>query len=470
MNYPKLSAEKSAGYKSGKKITKWRKKMKVTDFMNEITSSHHIDADLYSKFNVKRGLRNADGTGVLVGLTRVGDVVGYSIEDGKKVAIDGKLFYRGIDVENIVAAAKKDSRFCYEETVYLLLFGSLPDKKQLEDFTGLLGSFRTLPENFAEDSILKAPSNDIMNKLARSVLTLYSYDEDPENQSAENVLRQSLELIARFPTIAAYSYMAKKHYFDQESLFIHLPESTCSSAETLLSLIRPDQKYSRYEAELLDLALVLHAEHGGGNNSTFAVHLVSSSDTDTYSAIAAGLGSLKGYKHGGANVKVMGMMEDIKQNVRQWDDEKEVTAYLEKILNGKAYDGTGLIYGQGHAVYTKSDPRTFLLRDKAEALAEEKGLLKEFNLYRLIERLTPEVFRKVKGYDKDICTNVDFYSGYVYRMLGIPSDLYTPIFAVSRVAGWCAHRLEEIISGGRIIRPAYKCVQEHLEYTAMETR
>ena len=440
------------------------------DYLSKITGNDYIDAGLYGKYNVKRGLRNADGTGVLVGLTRIGDVHGYIIDEGEKVPIDGKLYYRGIDVESLVSNAAKEGRFCFEETIYLLLFGQLPDKKQLEDFTALIGNSRPLPKNFAEDSIMKAPSRDIMNKLARSVLTLYSYDEDPENQSAENVLRQCLELIARFPTIVAYSYMAKKHYFDHESLFIHLPEPGCSSAEAMLSLIRPDQKFTRFEAELLDLALVLHAEHGGGNNSTFAVHLVSSADTDTFSAIAAGIGSLKGFKHGGANIKVMGMMDDIKRNVKRWESEEEVAAYLGAILRGEAYDGSGLIYGQGHAVYTRSDPRTILLRDKASALAEEKGLDKEFNLYRLIERLAPEVFKKIKGSSKDICANVDFYSGFVYKMLGIPDDLFTPIFAVSRVAGWCAHRMEELVSGGRIIRPAYKCVQPRLGYTELGKR
>ncbi|GHV50139.1 citrate synthase [Spirochaetia bacterium] len=440
------------------------------DYVAGLTGNDYIDVDLYNKFNVKRGLRNADGTGVLVGLTRIGDVHGYIMDEGEKVPVDGKLYYRGIDVEKLVAAAAREKRFGFEETVYLLLFGALPNKKQLEDFTALMGNNRTLPSNFAEDSIMKLPSRDIMNKLARSVLTLYSYDEDPENQSPENVLRQCLELIARFPTIVAYSYMAKKHYFDHESLIIHLPEAACSGAETILSLIRPDQKYTRLEAEILDLALVLHAEHGGGNNSTFAVHLVSSADTDTFAAITAGIESLKGFKHGGANIKVMGMMEDIKKNVKLWESEEEVSAYLESILRGEAFDGSGLIYGQGHAVYTRSDPRAILLRDKAAILAEEKGLVKEFNLYRLIETLAPEVFRKVKGSDKEICTNVDFYSGFVYTMLGIPSELFTPLFAVSRVSGWCAHRMEEIISGGRIIRPAYKCVQPRLEYIPMEKR
>jgi citrate synthase len=302
------------------------------------------------------------------------------------------------------------------------------------------------------------------------VLTLYSYDEDPENQSPENVLRQCLELIARFPTIVAYSYMAKKHYYDHESLIIHLPEAANSTAEAMLSLIRPDQKFTRLEAEILDLALVLHAEHGGGNNSTFAVHVISSADTDTFSAITAGIQSLKGFKHGGANIKVMGMMEDIKKNVKNWESEDEVRAYLTSILKGEAFDGSGLIYGQGHAVYTKSDPRAVLIRDKAALLAEEKDLLKEYNLYRLIERLTPEVFKKVKHSTKDICANVDFYSGFVYKMLGIPSDLYTSLFAISRVSGWCAHRMEEIVAGGRLIRPAYKCVQPRLDYTPLNER
>jgi len=442
----------------------------LNEHLAEITGNDYIAGELYTKFNVKRGLRNADGTGVLVGLTRVGDVHGYIIDEGDKIAVPGKLYYRGIDVEDIVRAAANEGRFCFEETVYLLLFGKLPTKEQLDNFHALTSEFRTLPKNFAEDVILKTPSRNIMNKLASSILALYTYDKDPENQSPENVLRQCLELIARFPTIVAYSYMAMKHYFHKESLVIHQVDPSCSIAETLLSLIRPDQKYTQYEAQLLDLALVLHAEHGGGNNSTFTVHVISSSDTDTYSTIAAGIGSLKGFKHGGANAKVIEMMDDIKKNVKNWESEHEVAEYMEKILKGKAYDGTGLIYGQGHAVYTITDPRASLLRDKAESLAEEKGLIKEFNLYRLIEKLTPSVFKQVKGSDKDICTNVDFYSGFVYKMLGIPPELNTPIFAVSRAAGWCAHRLEEIIAGGRIIRPAYKCIQMRRLYTEIDKR
>ncbi|GHT83868.1 citrate synthase [Spirochaetia bacterium] len=442
----------------------------IKDYLSEITGNDYIDSDLYPKFNVKRGLRNADGTGVLVGLTRVGDVHGYIMDEGEKTPVAGKLFYRGIDVEVLAANAAAEGRFGFEEAVYLLMFGILPNRDQLDKFSALLGEKRALPANFAEDSIMKAPSRDIMNKLGRSVLTLYSWDDDPDNLSPENVLRQCIELIARFPTIAAYSYMAKKHYYDHESLIIHLPASSCSTAESLLSLIRQDQQYTKLEAEILDLALILHAEHGGGNNSTFAVHLVSSADTDTYAALTTGINSLKGFKHGGANSKVIGMMEDLKKRVKRWDNVGEVADYLGDILRGEAYDRSGLVYGIGHAVYTISDPRAVLLRNKAAVLAEEKNLMDEFNLYRLIERIVPEVFKKIKGSDRDICTNVDFYSGFVYGMLGIPLELYTPIFAVSRVAGWCAHRMEEIVAGGRIIRPAYKCVQKRLDYAPISMR
>ena len=440
-------------------------------YVSRLKENNHFDLELYNKFNVKRGLRNADGTGVLVGLTRVGDVQGYVIDENQKVvAVPGKLFYRGIDVEEIVDSAVKENRFAFEETIYLLIFGQLPTKQELDEFASLIGNNRALPKYFAEDCIIKTPSQDIMNKLARSVLTLYSYDDTPEDMSVENVLRQCLELIACFPTIVAYSYMAKKHYFDHDSLIIHRPEPSNSTAEDVLAMIRPDKKYSRLEAEILDLCFVLHAEHGGGNNSTFSVHLVSSADTDTYSALSAGIGSLKGYKHGGANIKVMGMMEDIKKNVKNWEDRGEVADYLTTMLQGKAFDGTGLIYGQGHAVYTVSDPRATLLREKARFLAEERGMLDEFNLYHSIEELTPEVFTKFKGGGKTICTNVDFYSGFVYKMLGIPDEVYTSLFAISRIAGWCAHRMEEIISGGRIIRPAYKSVQPRVDYVKMSKR
>ncbi|MCL2411200.1 MAG: citrate/2-methylcitrate synthase [Treponema sp.] len=444
--------------------------MELKKHLNEISSDNYIAPELYNKFSVKRGLRNEDSTGVLVGLTRIGDVHGYEIIDGKKTAVPGKLFYRGIDIEEIAAEASANNKFSFEETIYLLMFGKLPTQTEFDDFYSLLVKNRPLPQNFVEDVILKAPSSSIMNKLASSVLALYPYDENPEDLSPENVFRQCIELVARFPSIAAYSYMSKKHNFDQGSLIIHQIDPALSAAETILSLIRPDQKYTEYEAQLLDLALVIHAEHGGGNNSTFTIHVVSSADTDTFSAIAAAIGSLKGFKHGGANAKVIEMMNDIKENVKNWESEKEVSDYLEKILKGEAFDGTKLIYGMGHAIYTITDPRANLLRDKAKALAEEKGMMKEYNLHCLIEQVVPSVFKKVKGSDKEICTNVDFYSGFVYRMLGIPEELNTPIFAVSRIAGWCAHRLEEVVAGGRIIRPAYKCVQSQLKYTNINER
>jgi citrate synthase len=443
----------------------------IHDYVANIERNDDIDFSLYDKYNVKRGLRNADGTGVLVGLTRVGDVKGYEMRDGVKVPIDGKLFYRGVDLEDIVSHAAAEHRYAFEETAYLLMFGSLPNTEQLESFCRILGENRPLPPNFAEDNIMKSPSRNVMNKLARAVLTFYSSDKLPEDQSPENVLRQCIEIVARFPTILAYSYMAKKHYFDGESLILHFTDEKQHTAETILSLIRSDQRFTREEAELLDLALVLHAEHGGGNNSTFSVHLVTSADTDTYAAISCGINSLKGSKHGGANYKVMRMMEDIKNNVRRWDNEGEVAAYLAKILRRETFDRSGLIYGQGHAVYTKSDPRAILLRNKAADLVNEKHLSDEFSLYRLVERLVPEVFRQVKpGAKKDLCTNVDFYSGFVYKMLGIPEELYTPLFAASRITGWCAHRLEEIVAGRKIIRPAYKCVQDPVEYTKLENR
>jgi citrate synthase len=443
----------------------------IRDYVANIERNDDIDFSLYDKFNVKRGLRNADGTGVLVGLTRVGDVKGYEMRDGVKVPIDGKLYYRGIDLEDIVANAVAEGRYAFEETAYLLMFGSLPNAEQLEGFCRILGENRRLPPYFTEDNIMKSPSRNVMNKLARSILTLYSWDKHPEDNAPENVLRQCIEILARFPSIVAYSYMAKKHYFDGESLVLHFTDEKQQTAETILRLIRPDQNFTREEAELLDLALVLHAEHGGGNNSTFSVHLVTSADTDTYAAISCGINSLKGAKHGGANYKVMRMMEDIKQNIRYWDDEGEVADYLVKILKGEAFDHSGLIYGQGHAVYTKSDPRAILLRNKAADLVNEKHLSDEFNLYRLVERLMPEVFRRVKpDAKKNLCTNVDFYSGFVYKMLGIPEELYTPLFATSRVAGWCAHRLEEIVAGRKIIRPAYKCVQEPADYIKLDKR
>ncbi len=439
---------------------------KLIEFIRE---NYTIESDLYEHFNVKRGLRNSDGTGVLVGLTSIGEVRGYIIDENEKVPVDGRLYYRGINVEEIVRSCISQNRYGFEETVFLILFGVLPTESQLKDFTELLGRMRTLPDGFTEDMILKAPSHNIMNKLARSVLACYSYDSNPDDLSIENVLRQSIKLIARFPTMIAYAYQAKSHYYDKNSLFIHKPQSNLSTAENFLYLTRADNKYSQLEAQLLDMALILHAEHGGGNNSAFSTHVVSSTGTDTYSAISAAVGSLKGPKHGGANAKVMGMMDDIMLHVKNWEDEGEVADYLTKIMKGEAYDGAGLIYGMGHAVYTVSDPRAILLKERAELLAEEKGMLDEFNLYRLIERISPEVFEKCKG-GKVISANVDFYSGFVYKMLNIPPELYTPIFAMSRIVGWCAHRIEEIYANGRIIRPAYKSICMRRKYAPLDER
>ncbi|MFI3258038.1 MAG: citrate/2-methylcitrate synthase [Spirochaetales bacterium] len=429
-----------------------------------------IDSNLYNTFDVKRGLRYNDGRGVLVGLTRVGDVVGYEMIDGKKTPVDGKLIYRGYNIAELIADAEVRNEYGFEQTVYLLLFGELPNESQLREFTAFLGSKRTLPDNFTEDMIMKAPSPDIMNKLARAVLASYSYDDNPEDTGIENNLRQCIELIARFSTLTAYAYQAKRRYYNNQSMYIHNPKENLSTAENLLRLIRPNKEYSPAEAALLDLSLILHAEHGGGNNSTLSVHVLSSADTDTYSAIAAAVGSLKGRRHGGANSQVMNMMDDIKKNVKDWSNEKEIADYLRKILRKEAGDGSGLIYGQGHAVYTVSDPRTILLRNKAESLAREKNCSDEYGLYKIIEHLAPKIFAEEKKSDKQICTNVDFYSGFVYSMLNIPRDLFTPIFAVSRIAGWAAHRLEEIISGGRIYRPAFKNVFDERSFIPMEKR
>jgi citrate synthase len=431
---------------------------------------NRIPMELYQKYSVKRGLRNEDGSGVLVGLTEIGDVHGYIIDEGDIIPDEGRLIYRGINIMDLVAGVQRESRSGFEETAYLLLFGDLPNSRQLEQFSALLTECRALPESFTEDNILKHPSHDVMNKLARSVLVLYSYDPNPDDVSLGNVLRQSIELIARMPTLAAYGYMAKRHYFDGHSLFIHNPRKDLSTAENLLHLMRPDSRYSKLEAETLDLALVLHAEHGGGNNSTFTVRVVTSSATDTYSAMSAGIGSLKGPLHGGANLKVQDMMEDIKANVKDWKDEQEVRAYLSKILRREAFDRAGLIYGVGHAVYTLSDPRAVLLQEKAADLAVEKGLETEFGLYRIIARQAPELLKKEKNSSKVVAANVDFYSGFVYQMLNIPKEMYTPIFCIARTAGWAAHRIEELVSGARIIRPAYRDVLKNRSYLPLGQR
>lgn len=429
-----------------------------------------INPDLYKKYDVKRGLRNANGTGVLVGLTRIGDVVGYELKDGEKIAIPGRLIYRGYNVEDLIKDAEQNKQFGFEQCAYLLLFGELPTKEKLERFTSYLGECRILPENFTEDMIMKAPSQDIMNKMARGVLASYSYDDDPENKSVGNVIRQCIQLIARFSTLAAYGYQAKRRYYDNKSMFIHNPKADLSTAESFLRLIRADKSYSRLEAETLDLALILHAEHGGGNNSSLTVHVVSSADTDTYSAIAAAVGSLKGSRHGGANIRVVEMMDELKANVKDWSSEKEVSDYLYKIARKDAYDKSGLIYGMGHAIYTISDPREILLKAKAKELAKEKGFMEEFELYNMIERLAPSIIQEVHKSDKKVCANVDFYSGFVYTMLNIPRELFTPIFAISRIAGWSAHRIEEIVSGGRIYRPAYKNVSPERDFVPLANR
>lgn len=427
--------------------------------------------ELFKQYRVKRGLRNDDGTGVMAGLTSVGTVQGYFIDDGEKIPMEGHLKYRGYDITDIVKNCEKEKRFGFEEVAYLLLFGHLPDKKTLTDFSELIGTLRNLPDGFAEDMILKAPSTNIMNKMARTVLASYSYDSNPDEITVGNILRQSIELIARLPVMAAYGYQAKSHYHDGNSLYLHTPQQHLSTAENLLYMIRPDNKYTIEEAEMLDTLLMIHAEHGGGNNSAFTTRVISSSDTDTYSAISAAIGSLKGPKHGGANAKVMGMVDDIKENVKNWDDENELKAYLAKILRKEAFDGSGLIYGMGHAIYTYSDPRCVLLKEKAEELLKtHTEFEKEYKLYCDIECLAPQVFAEVKNNEKVMCANVDMYSGFVYKMLGIPADMYTPLFAISRIVGWCAHRLEEVIGCGRIIRPAYKSMFRKKEYVNIDKR
>jgi len=438
---------------------------------NKANENNKINIELFDKYQVKRGLRDIDGRGVLVGLTEIGDVRSYIIEENEIIPIPGKLLYRGIDISDIVDGFLKKDSFGFEETCYLLLFGELPTKQELEDFEKILADYRKdLPDYFVRDIILKMPSKDIMNSIARSVLAFYSLDESAEDTSIENVLNQCLILIACFPLMAVYGYQACTHYHDNNSLIIHSPQSNLSTAENILYMLRPDNKYTKLEAKLLDLALVLHAEHGGGNNSTFVTHVVTSAGSDTYSVMAAALCSLKGPKHGGANIKVAQMFEDVKQNIKDWKDDKEVEEYLIKILNKEAFDNSGLIYGIGHAVYSISDPRAVILKEYAGKLAKEKGLEDEYNLYAKIEKLAPEVVAKVRKMYKGVSANVDFYSAFVYRMLDIPSELFTPIFAISRISGWSAHRIEEIVNAGKIIRPAYKNVVKKRKYVDREER
>jgi citrate synthase len=432
--------------------------------------NNRINVELFSKYQVKRGLRDIDGRGVLVGLTEIGDVRSYIVEENEMVPMPGKLFYRGFNICDIVNGFMKNDCFGFEETCYLLLFGNLPTKQELKEFEQLLSEYRNLPEDFVRDMILKMPSKDIMNSIARSVLAFYSLDDSAEDTSVENVLRQCLILIACFPLMAVYGYQACTHYHGNNSLFIHSPRPELSTAENILHMLRPDSKYTKLEATLLDLALVLHAEHGGGNNSTFVTHVVTSSGSDTYSVMAAALGSLKGPRHGGANIKVVQMFEDIKQNIKEWDDDREVEEYLTKILNKETFDHSGLIYGIGHAVYSISDPRAVIFKEHVAKLAKEKGLENEYNLYAKVEKLAPEVVGKKRKIYKGVSANVDFYSGFVYRMLDIPPELFTPIFAISRISGWSAHRIEEIVNAGKIIRPAYKNVVKRKAYVDIEER
>lgn len=443
---------------------------KIMDLAQMTRDNFQIDPELFRKYDVKRGLRDISGQGVLTGLTDISEITSYMMVDRDMIPIDGKLYYRGYDVEDIVKGFVKEGRFGFEETTYLLLFGELPTRQQLKDFNKLLGEYRSLPTHFVRDIIMKAPSNDMMNTLARSVLTLYSYDTAADDISVPNVLRQCLQLIALFPVLSVYGYQAYSHYHDGNSLFIHVPDKKLSTAENILHLLRPDSQYTKLEARILDLALVLHAEHGGGNNSTFTTRVVSSSGTDTYSAMAAALGSLKGPRHGGANIKVIKMFDDMMEKVKDWTDEEEVGRYLTALLNKEAFDKAGLIYGMGHAVYSISDPRAKVFKSYVKSLSEEKGLQKEFALYELVERMAPEVIAKERRIYKGVSANVDFYSGFVYRMLGLPMELYTPIFAIARITGWSAHRLEEMVGSGKIIRPAYKSVAHHRKYESLKKR
>ena len=443
----------------------------IESLCGEYRKHNQLDPANYEKWDVKRGLRNADGTGVMAGLTQIGNVLGYYVQDGERHPADGRLIYRGIDIDDLIEGFMSEGRFGFEETAYLLLFGALPTRDQLSQFEHMMSECRNLPDMFTEDMILKAPSRDVMNKLARSVLALYSYDANPDDNSLANQLRQAVQLIARVPVIVAHAFSAKRHYFDNESLYLHRPQEGLSVAENFLYSVRHDNRYTDQEAKLLDLCLVLHMEHGGGNNSAFACRVLSSSGTDIYSAIAAAVGSLKGPRHGGANKKVMEMFRYIEDNVGDWRDDDEIRAYLAKLLRREAGDGSGLIYGMGHAIYTLSDPRAVLLKRCAKKLAEIKGMLDEFELMESVERLTPEMMRSVRGQTKVVCANVDLYSGFVYKMMGIPTELYTPLFAVARMVGWCAHRIEEVYyPGNKIIRPAYKAVAPMRPFIPLDQR
>lgn len=444
-------------------------KYSMMDLQDELMRNHRIDPNLYVEYDVKRGLRDSAGKGVLTGLTEVSDVTAYNLINGRKIPAEGGLYYQGYNVYDLVKGME-GRKFGFEETIYLLLFGRLPNQKELQQFTDVMFELETLSGRFVRDVVMKASNANIMNSMQRCILTLYTYDSNPEDISAENVLRQCLEMIAKLPLIAVYSYHSYRHFRKDETLFIRNPEKGLSLAENILLMLRPSGQYTELEAKVLDIALILHAEHGGGNNSTFTTHVVTSSGTDTYSSMAASIGSLKGPRHGGANLKVQDMFEDIETHVSDWTNEEEVEAYLHKILDKEAFDHSGLIYGMGHAVYTLSDPREVILKKFAKQLAEEKGLMEEFALYELVERLAGRLIMEQRKLFKNVCANVDFYSGFVYTMLGIPKELFTPIFAIARIPGWSAHRLEELLNASKIIRPAYKYVGKHTEFIPFEER
>ena len=442
----------------------------ISILCEQLQDNNYINVTDYEKYGVKRGLRNADGTGVMAGLTKICSVEGYYMSDGEKVPKEGKLYYRGIDVEDIVRACEEENRFGFEEVIWLLLFGTLPTQDQLDRFTEALADLRELPDNFTEDMIMKAPSPNIMNKISRAVLALYSYDDNPDDNSIKNVLNQSLRLIAQMPSIISYAYQVKRRHYYHKSMYLHPPKKHHHTAEVILNSIRSDKQFTDAEAKLLDVCLILHAEHGGGNNSTFATRVLSSSGTDTYAAISAGIGSLKGPKHGGANSKVAEMVEYFRENCTDITDKDQVADYIKKIYRKEGGDGTGLVYGVGHAVYTLSDPRAEILRKKATEFATGTEFEDELKLLNHIADLAPGLFKEVTGKDKPMCINIDLYSGFIYKMLRIPEDIFTPLFATARLAGWCAHRMEELYTGGRIIRPAYKSLSSHTAYTSIADR
>lgn len=455
---------------TNKNIFQFENNNHVDELCDNLIASSRVDSKLYDKFHVKRGLRRSDGTGVIAGITNICNVHGYIVNEGEREPMEGELIYRGYNVRDLVKNVEKEDRYGFEETVYLLIFGKLPSRTELENFTEFMNNSRELPPNFIVDMILKAPSPDVMNKLGRAVLALYSYDSNAEIKTLNDEVRKALSLIAKMPVIMTSAYQVKRRYYHNDSLVMHPINNNENTAQTILSLLRNDREYTKEEAQLLDTLLMLHAEHGGGNNSTFTCRVLTSSGTDAYSAYSAAIGSLKGSKHGGANIKVMQMLENFEENVQNWEDEGQVADHIRKILKKEANDRSGLIYGMGHAVYTLSDPREQILKRKAFELAAGKEIEKEFRLLNTIEKLTPEIFREVKGDDKIMCANVDMYSGLVYKMLGIPKDLYTPLFATARLAGWSAHRMEELITGNRIIRPAYKAITKPLDYVPIDER